>query len=65
MTYDAPDQTTFTSIAGAPSSLTLTKEEKIGGVLEGTYTATVVHGAESRSLSGAFRVCHVDDLLAP
>ena len=29
------------------------------------YTATVMHGAESRSLEGAFRVCHVDDLLAP
>jgi len=53
-------------VPGDPLSITFTRIDAVGGVIAGSFTATVTHGGNAaHSLSGAFQVCRVNDELAP
>ena len=57
---------TVWSSPGYPASIVLTRVDPVGGVIEGSFTASVTHGSDSRSeLKGTFHVCRVPDELAP
>jgi hypothetical protein len=51
-----------------PFSVKITTYDMTGGIIEGTFTATVSHimnGNAAHTLQGSFHVCHVQDELAP
>jgi hypothetical protein len=51
-----------------PIEVKITKLEPVGGVIEGTFKATVSHvmnGNAAHNLTGTFHVCHTMDLFAP
>lgn len=53
-------------VAGDPFSMTVTKLEDVGGVIEGTFDVMVTHGGSAAyDVSGSFHACRVPDLLAP
>jgi hypothetical protein len=63
--YTDPNGTGW-GVAGDPFSITFTRIDAVGGVIAGSFTATVTHGGNAaHSLSGTFQVCRVSDELAP
>jgi hypothetical protein len=53
-------------VANDPLSVTVTRFDAVGGVIEGSFNATVTHGGNAaHSLGGTFHVCRVSDELAP
>ena len=54
--------------ANNPATVTITKFEVVGGVIEGSFTANVRHimnGNAAHSLTGTFHVCHTATQAAP
>ncbi len=63
--YTDASSTPF-STAGDPYSVVITKFDPPGGVIEGTFAATVTGPTDGKkTLTGTFHVCHVKDELVP
>jgi len=50
---------------GGSAKITFDNIGAVGDVIEGSYVATVYHGAGVMDLKGSFRVCHVEDENVP
>jgi hypothetical protein len=68
-TYTRQDGTLFSPTSGLAASVTLTEADPPGGIVAGSYTATVVDStqpdASTLSLSGTFSACRLHDTGGP